>query len=100
MPPTNAIGSPSHKLQKLSRKISRGNPREAFRETMKRPAALLLLSLAISWAQDQQTALIYDLSDFNEAGAWSERIGYCPDFRTCDPFLEDNEISSACVTGM
>ncbi|CAG0884153.1 unnamed protein product [Darwinula stevensoni] len=83
----------SEKQRLVIERIVEGEP------TMKRSVLLILLSLAMSWAQ-LQNATIYDLPNFDEGGAWSSRIGYCPDFRDCDPFIGDNTVSSTCVVGI
>ncbi|CAG0899184.1 unnamed protein product [Darwinula stevensoni] len=66
---------------------------------MKRSVVLLVLSLAMSWAE-RQVATIYDLVNLSENGTWNERVSYCPDFRDCDPLIGDDMISSACVQGV
>ncbi|CAG0899404.1 unnamed protein product [Darwinula stevensoni] len=68
---------------------------------MQRSVALtLLFGLGLSLAQDQ-VATIYDLPNYDDTGAWSLRNQYCPDFAAgCDPYIRDNVISSACVTGV
>ncbi|CAG0886906.1 unnamed protein product [Darwinula stevensoni] len=60
---------------------------------------LLLLSLGESWAV-KQVAHIFDRMNQDPNGDMSVRTEYCPDFKNCDPDINDNAISSTLATGV